>query len=117
MASANSPKEINNQIMAKSGGNEYTSYLPMEIAPGTPPTMRQWSRTQYISEYVDFYTLGIKSKVKGIALLALGVVTIPYFAPGALLMFALAARNQDVGWMCTYINESFGKNRSIVLVD
>ncbi len=117
MTSANTPKEVNNRIMAKSGGNNYTSYLPMTVEKGTPPTMRMWSRTQYISEYVDFYTLGVKSKVKGIAMLALGVVTIPYFAPGALLMFALAARYQDVGWMCTFINESFGKNRSIVTVD
>ena len=117
MVSASTPKEVNNQVMAKSGANNQTSYLPMAVAPDTPPTMRQWSRTQYISEYVDFYLLGVKSKVKAVALLGLGIVTLPYFAPGALLMFALAGRFQDIGWMCNYINETFGKNRSIVTVD
>ncbi|MFA4946605.1 MAG: hypothetical protein WC607_03670 [Candidatus Micrarchaeia archaeon] len=97
--------------------NVGTSMLPVEIKPGTPPTLRQSSRFDYMTEYVDFWTLGVKSKAKSVAYFALGLLTINYFAPGALLMFALSARAYDVAWICEFINEKFGKYRTIITAD
>lgn len=94
-----------------------TSMIPVGITKSVPPFLRHWTRFEYLSEYVDFWTLGVKSKAKAVGYFALGLATINYFAPGALLMFALAARHQDIGWICNFINTTFGKNRSIVLVD
>jgi hypothetical protein len=52
-----------------------------------------------------------------VAYFALGLLTINYFAPGALLMFALSARAYDVAWICEFINEKFGKYRTIITAD
>ena len=97
--------------------NVGTTMLPVDIKPGTPPTLRQHTRYDYMSEYVDFWTMGVKNKVKAVAFFALGLLTINYFAPGALLMFALAARSQDIAWMGDFIVEKFGAKRSIALID
>jgi len=97
--------------------NVGTTMLPIDVKPGTPPTLRQHSRYDYFMEYVDFWTLGVKCKAKAVAFFVLGLLSINYFAPGALLLFALSAREQDIGWMCNFIIEKFGANRTIALVD
>lgn len=117
MTDANLVNQELRAVAGEKGTGLKTSFLPIDIAPGTPPTMRQHTRWDYVKEYVDFYLLGVKSKVRTIVFFALGLLMINYFAPGAFLMFALAARAQDQAWWCNYINNTFGKYRSIVLID
>lgn len=96
---------------------EQLSYVPVEITPGTPPTMKMHKRWDYLEEYINFWKDGVKFKIKAVALLAFGLLTLTTFPPGALLMIALAARYQDLSWLDDYITQKFGKQRTLVLID
>ncbi|HIH20486.1 TPA: hypothetical protein HA244_04425 [Candidatus Micrarchaeota archaeon] len=98
-------------------GEGQRTLLPLHIKPGTPAFLRQKKRYDYVSEFVDFEKDRYKSTFKAIFCLSFGVLTLQAFPPGGLLMFALAARYQDIAWMDGFIANSFGKYRSIVTVD
>ncbi len=104
-------------IGGAAGGMPQRSFLPLQIKPGAPPFMRQHKRYDYLAEYVGFTKDGYKNTVKAVFCFAGGVATLTTFAPGALLMFALAARYQDIAWMDFFITKTFGKYRSLVLID
>ena len=93
------------------------SMMPIEVTPGTPPNMRMHKRWDYMEEYIDFWKRGVTSKLKAIGFVTFGILTLETFPPGALLMFALAARHQDLAWLYDFIVKKFGRQRTIVLVD
>lgn len=94
-----------------------STFLPVESKPGIPPTMRMHSRWDYLTEYFNFWKAGILTKIAGVALLVLGVICLPVFAPGGLLMIAVGARFNDLAWWNNFIINRFGKSRTLVLVD
>ena len=103
---------------AHNEGEDYlTTMLPMESRPDLPPNMRNWTRWGYIEEYAGYWKYEHITRVLGIALLALGFLTINVFTPGALLMLAASGRLLDLSWWYNFIVHKFGNNRSLVLVD
>ncbi|MFH1056534.1 MAG: hypothetical protein V1717_01920 [Candidatus Micrarchaeota archaeon] len=101
----------------QAGGLPQRTFLPLYIKKNAPPFMKQHKRYDYIAEYVGYEKDRYKNTLKAVFCLAGGVLTLNAFAPGALLMFALAARFQDIAWMDGFINKTFGKYRSLVIVD
>lgn len=94
-----------------------STFLPVESDPNLPPNMRMWKRLEYLEEYIHYWRWGIITRIIAVPLLIAGVLTLPVFAPGALVMFAVAARLLDLSWWYHFIVYSFGKSRTIVLVD
>lgn len=95
----------------------HVSFMPMEVSRKLPPNLRQFTRWEYASEYVEWWKQGVTSKAQSVLFFGLGLLTLETFAPGALLMFALAARHQDLAWMYDFIAKKFGHSRTITLVD
>lgn len=95
----------------------HVSYMPMEVERTVPPSLRQWTRWEYLSEYVEWWRQGVTSKVQSVLFAALGLLTLETFPPGALLMFALSARHVDLAWMYDFIAKKFGRSRTLTLVD
>ena len=93
------------------------SYVPVEVEPGTPPSMKMHKRWDYLEEYINFWKDGVKFRIKSIAFLAGGLLTLNTFPPGALLMIALSARYHDISWLDDFITKKFGKQRTLVLID
>ena len=91
--------------------------LPLHIKPGSPAFLKQHKRYDYVSEYVGFEKDRYKNTLKAVFCLSFGIITLNAFPPGGLLMFALAARYQDIAWMDGFIGKHFGKYRSVILVD
>ena len=99
-------------------GSEYmSSMLPMESKPGLPPTMKNWTRWQYLEEFVGYWKYEHMARVIGITLLVIGFLMLNVFLPGALLTIAVAARQIDLAWWYGEITRRFGQHRSLVLVD
>ena len=109
--------ELSKTVFAGAHEEHSMSYMPVEVAPGTPPNMRMHKRWDYLEEYFDWWKRGVTSKLKVIAFITFGVLTLETFPPGALLMFALAGRHQDMAWLDDFIVKKFGKSRTVVLVD
>ena len=108
------------QIGASTGtaaGQPGRSFLPLYVKPGAPPFIKQHKRYTYLDEYVGYEKDRYKNMVKAVFCFGFGILTLQAFPPGALLMIALAARFQDIAWMDGFITRTFGKYRSIVLVD
>lgn len=108
------------QIGASTGtsaGQPGRSFLPLYVKKGSPPFMKQHKRYDYLSEYVGYEKDRYKNMAKAIFCFVFGILTLQAFPPGGLLMIALAARFQDIAWMDAFITRTFGKYRSIVLVD
>ncbi len=108
------------QIGAATGataGQPGRSFLPLHIKPNAPPFVKQHKRYDYLAEYVGYEKDRYKNMAKAIFCFIFGILTLQAFPPGALLMIALAARFQDIAWMDGFITRTFGKYRSIVLVD
>ena len=93
------------------------TYLPVQITPGVPPFLKQWKRKFYLDEYLGYEKDSYSNTLKAILYIVLGLVTLPYFAPGALLMVALSARHAHIAWMDRFINRQFGANRTLTMVD
>ncbi|MBI5036754.1 hypothetical protein HZC09_05415 [Candidatus Micrarchaeota archaeon] len=121
--SENAKNQINEtlaQPMVKAGEgtpSTKTTFMPVDVAENVPPSLRQWTRWEYLSEYVEWWKQGVTSGVQAVVLFGLGLLTLDKFAPGALLMFALAARHQDLSWMYNFIAKKFGMSRTIMLID
>ncbi len=109
--------EQDKTVFAGEQNKQRLSYMPIEVAPGTPPNMRMWKRWEYLEEYIDWWKRGVTSKLKAVGFIVFGILTLNTFPPGALLMFALAARHQDLAWLDDFIVKKFGRSRTIVLVD
>lgn len=108
------------QIGAATGitpGQPQRTFLPLQIRPGAPPFVKQHKRYDYLAEYVGYEKDRYKNTLKAVFCFSFGILTLQAFPPGGLLMFALAARFQDIAWMDGFINKTFGKYRSVVLVD
>ena len=89
--------------------------VPLTITKGTRPMMRFVNRWEYLKEYVnDFYLTGKRSQLKELACLVLGVLALPVFAPGALVLLALAGRNHSRAWYCNGVVNFFGLGRTLV---
>ncbi len=95
----------------------HVSYMPMEVSRNLPPNLRQFTRWEYLSEYVEWWKQGVTSKVQSVLFVGLGLLTLTTFPPGALLMFAMAGRHLDLAWMYDFIAKKFGQSRTITLVD
>ncbi len=95
----------------------HVSYMPMEVERTVPPNLRQFTRWEYLAEYVEWWRQGVTSKAQAVLFAALGLLTLQTFPPGALLMFALAGRHQDLAWMYDFIAKKFGQSRTLTLVD
>ncbi len=96
---------------------QHVSFMPMEVPRTLPPNLRQWTRWEYASEYVEWWRQGVTSKVQSVLFFGLGLLTLEAFPPGALLMFALSARHHDLAWMYDFIAKKFGYSRTLVMVD
>jgi hypothetical protein len=94
-----------------------STFLPVESKPNIPPNMRMHYRWDYLLEYIGYWKAKILDQVAAAVLIVLGVLCLPVFAPGALLMIAVGARFNDLAWMNDFIINKFGKSRTIVLVD
>ena len=103
--------------MPVGAGMPQRTLLPLHIKPGTPPFVKQHKRYDYLDEYVGYQKDRYKNTLKAVFCLGAGVLTLNAFAPGALLMFALAARYQDMAWWDGFITKTYGKYRSLVMVD
>ncbi len=110
-------QQIGGSLSSGSAGLPQRTFLPLQIKPGAPPFMRQHKRYDYIAEYVGFEKDRYKNMVKALFCFGSGLLTIQAFPPGGLLMIALAARYQDMAWWDGFISRTFGKYRSLVLVD
>ena len=93
------------------------TFLPLHIKPGAPPFMKQHKRYEYLEEYVGYEKDRYKNTLKAVFCLGAGIMTLNAFAPGAFLMFAMAARYQDMAWWDGFITKTYGKYRSLVMVD
>ena len=97
---------------------EYMStMLPIEAKPNLPPTMKNWTRWQYLEEFVGYWKYEHIARVIGITLLIIGFLMLNVFLPGALVTIAVAARQIDLAWWYGEIARRFGQHRSLVLVD
>jgi hypothetical protein len=89
--------------------------VPLTIAKGTRPLLRFVNRWEYLKEYIyDFYLTGKRSQLYEIATLVFGVMALPVFAPGALILLAMAGRNHSRAWYCNFVVNIFGKNRTLI---
>ena len=95
----------------------HVSFMPMEVSRKVPPNLRQFTRWEYFSEYVEWWKQGVTSKIQSIVLFGLGLLTLETFPPGGLLMIMVAARHQDLAWMYDFIAKKFGNSRTLILVD
>ena len=98
-------------------GNLSRTFLPLEIKPGTPAFLKQHKRYEYVEEYAGFEKDRYKNTFKALFCFTFGLLTLQAFAPGGLLMLALAARYQDIAWWDGFITKTYGKYRSLTLVD
>ncbi len=98
-------------------GTGMTSFVAVDYPAHVPPTMKMHKRWDYLAEYIDFYKMRYANTFKAALFFAGGILTLNAFAPGALLMIALAARHADLAWWCNFIVTKFGKHRSLVLID
>ena len=94
-----------------------STFLPMDPRPDLPPNMRNWTRFHYVEEYIGYWKYEQVTRVLGISLLALGVLALPVFTPGALVTLAVAGRYLDLCWWYNFIVHKFGINRTLALVD
>lgn len=96
---------------------QHNTMLPAESKPDLPPNMRNWTRWEYLEEFVGYWKYEHVTRILAVALLALGILTLEVFTPGALLMIAVSARFFDLAWWYNLIVHKFGNHRSLVLVD
>ncbi len=82
-----------------------------------PAFMRTNTRWNYALEYIDFWRAEKKTMILFVFFLIAAFVTLPYFAPGGFLMFALAARLKSLAYWNKFVYRTFGKNRTLVMVD
>src|SRR3990167_9114618 len=87
-----------------------STMLPVESRPDLPPNIRNWTRWEYLEEYIGFWKYEHVTRMLGIIFLALGFLCLPYFTPGALLMIAVAGRYLDLAWWYNFIVHKFGNN-------
>lgn len=99
------------------GQDNMSTFMPVEQKPNLPPNMRQWTRWEYLSEFLGYWKYGLVTKLLGWALLVIGVLMLGTFAPGGLLAIMAAARLIDLAWWNNFIVYQFGHNRTLVLVD
>lgn len=89
--------------------------VPLTITKGTKPFMRHVNRWEYLTEYIyDFYLTGKRSQAMELACIVLGVLALPVFAPGALILLAMAGRNHSRAWFSDNVVNTFGLNRTLV---
>jgi hypothetical protein len=109
------------RLFADRAGDESSEYmstmLPMDSKPDLPPTMKNWTRWQYLEEFVGYWKYEHMARVIGISLLVIGFLMLNVFLPGALVTIAVAARQIDLAWWYGEIARRFGQHRSLVLVD
>lgn len=113
----NEGKTVKPESQSGHGEHLHVSYLPMEVERTLPPNLRQFTRWEYLAEYVEWWRQGITSKIQTILFFALGLLTLETFPPGALLMFILAGRHKELAWMYDFIAKKFGYSRTLTLVD
>jgi len=110
-------QQIGAAVTPAAAGMPQRTFLPLYIKQGAPPFMKQHKRYDYLAEYVGYEKDRYKNTLKALFCFTFGILTLNAFPPGGLLMFALAARFQNIAWFDGFINKTFGKYRSIVLVD
>lgn len=98
--------------------NQMTTFVPMQVKPNVPPMFKTDKRWTYLTEYInDFYIGSKKSLFKAIIYLALGLFILNKFAPGALLMIALAGRYYNISWWQNEVlGPVFSGGRALLLV-
>lgn len=94
-----------------------STFVPVEARPEVPPNMRQWIRLKYLEEYFGYWKYGKLCKYLGVVLVVLGILTLSVFPIGGLVMFAVAGRMVSLAWWYNFIVYTFGKSRTLVLVD
>ncbi len=94
-----------------------STFMPVEQKPNLPPNMRQWTRWEYLSEFVGFWKYGIITKAMGLILVVIGALMLSTFPIGGFLCLIVAGRLLDLAWWYNFIVFQYGKNRTIVLVD
>ncbi len=95
---------------------ETLTNVPTHFKPGLPPFMRQQNRWEYLKEYIyEFWMVGKKAQVKAAFFLIGGILALPYFAPGAMVLFMLAGRNYSISWWGLNVAKTFGHGRTLVM--
>ncbi len=91
--------------------------LHADAKESLPPFLRTNTRWNYVLEYIDFWRAEKKTMIYFIFFLVGGFVTLPYFAPGGLLMFAMAGRLKSLAYWNRFVYNIFGANRTLVFTD
>ncbi len=105
---------LNSQTLDPQNNRTITN-VPLTITKGTRPFMRFQNRWEYLKEYInDFYLTGKRSQITELACIVMGFLALPVFAPGALVLLAIAGRNHSRAWYCDGVVNEFGKNRTLV---
>ncbi|MBI5229569.1 hypothetical protein HY991_05640 [Candidatus Micrarchaeota archaeon] len=94
-----------------------STFLPVEVKPEVPPNMRMWTRLKYLEEYFGFWKYGKICKPLSVVLGALGVVALGVFPLGGLIMLAVSGRLYSLAWWYDFIIYTFGKSRTLVIID
>lgn len=94
-----------------------TTFMPVDQKPELPPNMRQWTRWEYLLEYLGYWKYGMLTKALGWVLIPVGILMLGVFPLGGLLCLIIAGRLLDLAWWYNFIVFQFGKNRTLVLVD
>ena len=102
---------------AKATPDRMSTFLQVETKPDLPPNMRMSTRWNYLEEYFGYWLYHKYTVVGAVALLVAGIATLGIFWPGALLMIGVAGRLADLAWWNNFIINTFGKSRTLVLVD
>ncbi len=95
---------------------QFLTNVPTKINSGHPPFMRQTNRWEYVKEFIDeFYIVGKKAEIMFVITLILGIASLNYFLPGALVTLALSGRQYGIAWWGHGVAKKFGQGRTIVL--
>jgi len=91
--------------------------VPLEIDPEVRANMRAATRWDYVSEYIGYWIDNKRFWVMAVLFVGAGVLLLDVFAPVALLMIAVGAKYRNMAWMDNFTYSTFGRNRSLVLLE
>ncbi|OIO26727.1 hypothetical protein AUJ14_01140 [Candidatus Micrarchaeota archaeon CG1_02_55_22] len=113
---------INQQIVAGGSPNtgpvDQTTFMPLQLDPKVPPLFKQDNRWEYLKEYIyEFWMVGKKAQVMALVYAVLGLLVINSVPLGAMLLFALSGRYQNIAWWGQGVATKFGRSRALVLLN
>lgn len=100
------------------GISDSTTFLPLQVDNKVPPLFKMDNRWEYLKEYIyEFWMVGKKAQMMAVAYAVLGLLTIKAVPLGAMLLFLLAGRYQNIAWWGNGVATKFGRGRTLVLLN